>query len=75
MAERGITLETMVSNCKEVYVQSADISITANTWANRDGCSFMVHGKGPELSLRIAGSLRWEELDALLVALNAVRAA
>lgn len=50
------------------------MSVTINTWANHEGASIMVHGKGPELPLRMAGAFRWEELDAIMVALTAARA-
>ena len=67
-------LETVVTQCKEVYLTGGDISVTVNTWSNCEGLSLMVHGKGPELPLRMAGSFRWEEIDAILVALTAARA-
>lgn len=68
-------LETMQATCKEIFVDAGDLSVTVNTWANLEGASIMVHGKGPELPLRMAGAFRWEELDAIMVALAAARAA
>jgi hypothetical protein len=68
-------LETIVTPSKEVYLQAGDMSVTVNTWSNCEGLSLMVHGKGPELPLRMAGSFRWQEIDAILVALAAARAA
>lgn len=68
-------LETFVTKSKEVFVESGDIQVTVNTWSNHEGASLMVHGKGPELPLRMAGAFRWEEIDVILVALTAARAA
>lgn len=66
-------LETIKSDCKEIYLDAGHISVTVNTWANNEGASIMVHGNTPELHLRMAGAFRWEELDAILVALAAAR--
>ena len=66
-------LETFKSQTTEVFVDGNDISVTANPWANLEGLSFIVHGKNR--AIYFAGALRWEELDVLLVALNAARAA
>lgn len=66
-------LETHQSSTTETYVLAGDISVTVNTWGNHEGVHLMVHGTGPELPLRMAGSFRWEELDAILVALAAAR--
>lgn len=68
-------LETIITPSKEIYLQAGDMSVTVNTWSNCEGLSFMVHGKGSELPLRMAGSFRWEEIDAILIALTAARAA
>lgn len=68
-------LETFTTDCKEIFLDAGKITVTVNTWANYEGASLMVHGKGPELPLRMAGAFRWEELDAILVALAAARAA
>jgi hypothetical protein len=67
-------LESIKNSCKEFYVESDTISVTVTTWSNLEGASLMVHGKGPDLPLRMAGAFRWEELDAMLVALAAARA-
>ena len=68
-------LETMASDSKEVFVDAGHLTVTANTWANHEGDSIMAHGKGPELPLRMAGSFRWEELDAIPGALATARSA
>lgn len=66
-------LETLKADSKEIFLDAGDISVTVHTWANHEGASLMVHGKGPELPLRMAGAFRWGELDAILVALAAAR--
>lgn len=68
-------LETFSANSKEVFLEAGGMSVTVNTWSNLEGASIMVHGKGPELPLRMAGAFRWDELDAILVAIAAARAA
>ena len=65
-------LETIKSKTTEVFLEFDGGSVTVNPWANCEGVSIMVHGK--DLSLRMAGAFRWEEIDAIIVALTAVRA-
>ena len=65
-------LETLKSNCTETFVEFDAGTVSVNTWANCEGANIMVHGK--DLSLRMAGALRWEEIDAVIVALTAARA-
>lgn len=66
-------LETIVTQTTEVFIEGNNVSAIVNPWANCEGVTFMLHGK--DLSIRLAASLRWEELDMLLVALQAARAA
>jgi len=68
-------MSTFTFDCKEIFVEADEVTVTVNTWANCEGLSLMVHGKGPALPLRMAGAFKWEELDAILVALTAARAA
>ena len=68
-------LETFKTDSKEIFLDAGKITVTVNTWSNCEGASIMVHGSGPELPLRMAGAFRWEELDAILVALAAARSA
>ena len=67
-------LETFKADSKEIWLEFDGGSITVNSWSNQEGASIMVHGKGPELPLRMAGAFRWEEIDAIIVALTAARA-
>lgn len=68
-------LETFKAPSTEVFLDAGKMTVTVNVWSNGEGASLMVHGAGPELPLRMAGAFRWEELDAILVALAAARAA
>lgn len=68
-------LETFKADSKEIFLDAGKMTVTINTWANMEGASIMVHGTGEELPLRMAGAFRWEEIDAILVALAAARAA
>jgi hypothetical protein len=65
-------LETFKSPTNEVFLEFDGGSVTVNPWSNCEGVSIMVHGK--DLSLRMAGAFRWEEIDAIIVALTAARA-
>jgi len=66
-------LETLKADSKEIFLDAGNMTVTINTWSNLEGASIMVHGKGPELPLRMAGAFRWEEMDAILVAMAAAR--
>lgn len=66
-------LETFSTPTKETQVDGNGITVSVYHWGNLEGCSFMIHGDGEHLPLRCAASLRWEELDTLLVALTAAR--
>lgn len=66
-------LETISSPSKEIYIECNGVTVTANCWSNFEGVNIMMHSK--DLALRLSGALRWEEVDALLVALTAARAA
>lgn len=68
-------LETFSMPSKETFVTGNGISVTVYQWGNLEGCSFMMHQDGVTMPLRCAASLRWEELDTLLVALTAARSA
>ena len=65
-------LEAIRSKTTEVFLEFDGGSVTVNPWGNCEGASIMVHGK--DLSLRMAGAFRWEEIDAIIVALTATRA-
>lgn len=67
-------LETFSMPTKEIEVSNDDMTVVATPWANSEGVNVMVHGTGPNLALRTAFALRWEEVDVLMVALQAARA-
>ena len=58
-------MESLKTTTTETFVEGNGISVTVNPWSNMEGVSFMVHTDN--LALRTAASLRWEELDTLLV--------
>ncbi len=64
-------IETTKSDTTEVFTEGHGISVTATQWANCEGVNVMVHGGN--LAVRTSFSLRWEELDVLMVALTAIR--
>ncbi len=66
-------LESFKAPTTEVFVTGNGVSVTANPWANCEGLSVMIHSEGEGLPIRAAFSLRWEELDVLMVALTAAR--
>lgn len=66
-------LETFNTPTLETFVEAKGFNVTATHWSNGEGVNIMAHGK--DLSLRLAGAFRWEEIDALLVALTAARSA
>ena len=68
-------LETIITPSKEIYVAGDGVTVTVNTWSNCEGVNLMLTSASPEMSLRMAGALRWEDIDAILIALTAARAA
>lgn len=68
-------LETIITNSKEIFLDARGVSVTVHLWSNCEGVSLQVHGKNGDLPLKMAGALRWEDIDALMVALSAARAA
>ena len=68
-------LATFTHPSKEIFVDAGKLTVTINTWSNMEGVNLMVHSVGSDISLRMAGAFRWEEIDAILVALAAARAA
>lgn len=66
-------VEAMKTSTTEVFVQQDDTSFTVTPWSNFEGASVIVTGK--DLSVRMACAMRWEEIDALIVALAAARSA
>jgi hypothetical protein len=44
-----------------IEAEAKSVIVTVNTWANLEGASIMVHGKGP-LPMRMAGSFLWKNL-------------
>ena len=65
-------LQELKSNTKETFVAGENVTVVINSWGNHEGCNIMVNGED-DLSVRMAGALRWEDVDALIVALSAAR--
>ena len=66
-------LETMRTSVTEVEVEGHGVLVTANTWGSCEGISVMVHDKDTH-AIMSAFALRHEQIDVLLVALQAARA-
>lgn len=64
-------LVTAINPTTEVYVEHRDISVMVNPWHNAEGVNLILTGK--HLATRLAGTLTWEEVDALILALSAAR--
>lgn len=66
-------IESMKRPTTEVYVQCDDSAFVVTAWANCEGANVMMTNN--DLSVRLACAMRWEEIDALIVALAAARSA
>lgn len=67
-------LETFKATTSETYIEGNGVTVSATPWANGEGCTAIMHGKGDGgLTIRATIAGRWEELDVLLVALTAAR--
>lgn len=66
-------LETIQTPTTEIFVEGHNSCVTVNPWSNYEGASFMLHD-GKDGALKLAGALRWEEIDLLMVAITAARA-
>jgi hypothetical protein len=71
---QDLQLKTMKNKVNEVIVKNDNIEVIVNDWSDLEGCSFMVLEK-ETTNVKFAGCMRWEEVDALLVALTAARSA
>ena len=67
-------METFRQQVGNVYVEGEKSVVDATVWHSLEGCNLMVTSK-PECAVKLAASLTWEEVDMLLVALNAARSA
>lgn len=66
-------LETIRQITTEVQLSGNGVDVTCYQWANGEGTCCIVHNTEDSMAQRTAFSLRWEELDVLLVALTAAR--
>jgi hypothetical protein len=66
-------LESLQTSVTEVEVEGHGVRVIATTWGTHEGVSVMVHDRVTH-ALMSAFSLRHEQVDVLLVALQAARA-
>lgn len=66
-------LEVLQTSVTEVEIEGHGVVVIANTWGNHEGVSVMVHDKDTH-AIMSAFALRHEQIDVLLVALQAARA-
>lgn len=71
---RGMKVETIIAHSNEIFVEGDGVSVTINTWSNQEGANIMVHTE-KDLSIRMAGAFRWEELDMICAAIAVARTA
>jgi len=64
-------LQTHTTTVKEVHVTYTKGSIFAYPWSNCEGASIIMENKEGEIKL--AASLQWEDINALITALSAVQ--
>ncbi|WP_157266510.1 hypothetical protein [Azohydromonas aeria] len=69
-----VSLETIKTPTTEVFVQGREgFAVVTTNWSNHEGVNVIATGK--DCAVRFAASLRHEEVDALMLALQAARAA
>jgi hypothetical protein len=66
-------LETITYQTKAVFLEGKDSCVDVIPWGSLEGCTVMVTSRKDQ-SVRLAASLRWEELDILICAITAARA-
>lgn len=64
-------LETFKQPTTEIFVTHNDTSVTVTPWSNCEGLNVIMQGK--DGGVKLAAVLNWDELDTLLVALQAGR--
>ena len=62
-------LETIKTNTQEVCVEGRSVTITVTEWSNHCGVNVIM--TTPDLAVRMAASLRWEDVDVLMLAIAA----
>ena len=64
-------LEAIKSFATEIFLETKDGAVTVNPWSNQEGANVMLTTK--DGAVKMAGCLRWEEIDCLLAALAVAR--
>jgi len=67
-------LETIKTQTTETYLAAKDYSVTVTPWGNQEGANVMMTTNSKDCVLKMAASLRWEEIDGLMAALAVARA-
>ena len=67
-------IETFTSPSAETFVVGHGISVTVNSWSNMEGANIMIHGE-KDLSMRMSGAFRWEEMDVICAAITMAKTA
>lgn len=65
-------IEAIKTKTTEVFIETNEGSVSVTGWSNCEGANIIVTTK--DLSVKMAGCLRWEEIDNLIVALAVARA-
>ena len=64
--------ETYKVNVPEIFLEGHGITVTVTTWSNMEGSNILILNR--DLSVRGVLSLRHEEADMLMAAMNLSRA-
>ena len=67
-------IESFSTPTREIEVSNDDLTVVATPWGNHEGVNVFVHGNSPGLPIRTFFAMRWNEIDVLMVALQAARA-
>lgn len=67
-------LETFSTPTKEIEVSNEDVTAVATPWGNCEGVNVFLHSNAPGMPIKTFFALRWEDIDVLMVALQAARA-
>lgn len=65
-------IDAIKTQVTEVFLETDSLSVVVSTWGTGEGVNIMVHNKNPG-SMLMAGTLRWNEADALVAALYPAR--
>ena len=64
-------IDVIKTQTTEVWLETPSTIVTVTQWSNCEGCNLMVTDNN--LTIKLAASLRWEDMDVIMTALNAIR--